>query len=351
VYPYLGGAADAGRMGLADVITLCGLATISGPGDAGAPQGLQGMLLDPTQYVDATSSARNRAHGNDLWLERQRAAGVPVILTDPRPIGDRNRDALRKALQRWENIPESSLAVLPIGNWWLKQGLERLIEDVDSAGRPVAIVLMHVYNGLNARGTVTGLLRLVHQAKVPVVLLRQSVAAMGVGAYATFIGASGDTRHGRPRIQRKVDAGKPENEDRDTSPILFVPALHDYLRASKLPALTGADPGVLNCNDALVCAGRSLLEFADSADLAPAELDLAAYRHNVASHEQVAREVFGTKDWRRSWWQRCREGADVTASMSGHNVSLRVSDWLTQWLELGPSPLADSQRPAPSQRA
>jgi hypothetical protein len=39
--------------------------------------------------------------------------------------------------------------VLPIEPWWLRDGLSWLIEEVRVAARPVALVLLHRYNGLD----------------------------------------------------------------------------------------------------------------------------------------------------------------------------------------------------------
>jgi hypothetical protein len=46
---------------------------------------------------------------------------------------------------------------MPIEPWWLTEGLPCLIEEVRPAQRPVALVLLHRYNGLDEARCVAGL--------------------------------------------------------------------------------------------------------------------------------------------------------------------------------------------------
>ena len=55
--------------------------------------------------------------------------------------------------------------VLPIEPWWLRDGLSWLIEEVRAAARPVALVLLHRYNGLDLVRTVAGLLTFISEAE------------------------------------------------------------------------------------------------------------------------------------------------------------------------------------------
>jgi hypothetical protein len=334
IYPYVGGVGDAAR--LREVVGLCGAAVVSGPGGAKAARKTQGVLLDPAEYARKASEAREDLFDGYTWLERQRAADVPVMLTDARYIGARDRSALRQALRRWENIAEPTLAVLPIGTWWLRNdGLEWLIADVTAAGRPVAIVLMDVGDGLDAPGAVAGLMRLTLEVAAPVVLLRFSIAAVGIGAFAAFIGVSDATRHGPPPRRRRLNPSKVADVNRDKSPNVFVPALHDYFKASKLPSMARSHKDdLLRCYDT-ECVGKSLLRFAETVDTNLTETRAAAYWHNMASHEQIVRDIFASAEWQDAWWRRCKSGAEVAVSISRRGISLPLSGWLFQWLQLG----------------
>ena len=192
---------------------------------------------------------------------RQQAAGVPLVLTDTPRIRNDDRSALRKALARWAAIDDPTLVVLPIEPWWLREGLACLTEEVRAAGRPVAIVLLHRYNGLDTAGAVAGLLRFISDVgPLPVVLLRCDLSAVGAvahGAFGGFVGWSANTRHG-PLPMRRPDRADGDDE-RDDSPSVFVPALHSYVKTSNLPALARHRPlNALRCGDP-VCRGDSLL--------------------------------------------------------------------------------------------
>jgi hypothetical protein len=134
------------------------------------------------------------------------------------------------------------------------------------------------------------------------------------------------------------DEGK--DDDQDLSPAVFVPALHDYVKAIRLPSISrDEDADILACHDH-ACRGGSLLRFARLSEVDLKAARVQAYRHNMASHERVAQSVLGSDEPKDAWWELCKSGADTTASMVEQGVSLSVSRWLRQWLELG-SPAHD----------
>jgi hypothetical protein len=233
--------------------------------------------------------------------------------------------------------------VLPLEPWWLRrqQGLPRLIEEVRSADRPVALVLLHRYNGLDIKGAVAGLLEFISAVRpLPVVLLRNDISAIGAvahQAFAGFVGWSTNTRHG-PLPMRRPGG----DEEQDESPSVFVPALNDYLKSSKLPALAHIRRmEVLRCDDR-VCRGDSLLRIADLSETDLRDGRRLASLHNLASTEQLARRVLSAADPRGAWWEACNIGAKTIVSLAERGVSLPLHRWTRQWLELG-SPAHDYQ--------
>ena len=235
IYPYLGGSVDPGL--LRSVVSACGGAVVSGRQGAKLAARTPGVLVDPAAYgVPATADA-GPLFDYDEWLTRQQAAGVPLILTDTPRIRNDDRSALRKALERWASIDDPTLVVLPLEPWWLREGLPHLIEEVRAGGRPVAIVLLHRYNGLDTARAIADLLTFIAEVEpLPAVLLRCDISAVGAvahRAFAGFVGWSANTRHG-PLPMRRPDRAEGE---RDDSPSVFVPALHNYVKTSKLPAL------------------------------------------------------------------------------------------------------------------
>lgn len=342
VYPYLGASIRAEQ--LRPIVRACGGAVVPGKQGVRLAAEVRGVMVDPAMYDPRVKPSSDMLFDCDEWLMRQQAAGVPLFLTDTPRIRNRDRSTLRKALARWDTLDEPTLVVLPIENWWLREGLSCLTEEVQKAGRPVALVLLHRYNGLDAVGAISGLLTLIAAVRpLPVVLLRCDISAVGAvayGSFAGFVGWSATTRHG------PLPIGRPENgepdEDRDDSPGVFVPALHTYFKASKLPAFARRrNLDVLRCDDPF-CRGSSLLRAAELSEVDVQQARMLAYHHNVASTEQIARRVLSGNEPRDAWWEVCRAGANVSASLGEDGISLPAPRWLRQWLELG-SPSHDPE--------
>jgi hypothetical protein len=339
IFPYLGGSVRADL--LRSVVMAYESVIVPGRKGAELAAKIPGVLIDPAAYAPQARTGSEPLFDYDDWLMRQRAAGVPLILTDTPRIRNNDISELQKALARWDTIDEPTLVVLPLEPWWLRKGLPRLIEEVRLAGRPVALVLLDWYNGLDIKGAVAGLLEFVSAVKpVPVVLLRSDISAIGAvahQAFAGFVGWSANSRHGPLPVRRPQD-----DDERDDSPSVFVPALNDYLKTSKLSVFVRIRrPEVLRCDDR-VCRGDSLLRIADLYETHRQDGRMLAGLHNLASTEQLARRVFAAADPRDAWWQACHAGARTIATLTESGVSLPQHRWLRQWLELG-SPAHDCQ--------
>jgi hypothetical protein len=335
IFPYLGGSINPDH--LRSIVAACGGAIVSGRQGAKLAARTPGVLVDPAAYGAAATTGSEPLFDYDEWLTRQQAAGVPLILTDTPRIRNNDRSALRKALSRWAAIDDATMVVLPIEPWWLRDGLPWLTEEVRAAGRPVAIVLLHRYNGFDTARTVAGLLALISDVEpLPVVLLRCDISAIGAvahRAFAGFVGWSANTRHG-PLPMRRPERAEDSNEP-DESPSVLVPALHDYFKTSNLPAFARARRAdLLGCGDP-VCRGDSLLRIAELSEDDLQAGRLLAGQHNVASTEWIARRIFCAAEPRDAWWEACSAGAQASASLAENGVSLPPSRWLRQWLELG----------------
>jgi hypothetical protein len=334
IYPYLGGSLNDAELRRA--VQEYGFAAAPGLKGATVVRKCDDAVVDPFAYKGGEVAASNPLFPYDEWLQRQRAASVPIILTDSPRIEARDREALRTALRRWVTEPECVLVVLPLDPWWLNAGLSCLIDEVATAQRPVAVVVMDAYNGLDSAGTVAGLVTFIRAVDpLPVVPLRSDASAIGAvayGAFAGFVGVSTSTRHGPMPMPRRGDQ---DLDERDDSPSVFVPALHAYLKASRFPAISrGGASDMLRCYDS-VCAGESLLRIARLAETNPMAARTQGYRHSMAAHDRLARRVFSAEEPRDAWWELCKSGADETAALIERGISLSVPRWLRQWLELG----------------
>lgn len=334
VYPYLG--ASVGIGGLRESVSACGTAVVRGVRGARLAGKVPSVLIDPAMYEASPKESQEPLLPCDEWLERQRAAGAPLLLTDTGRIRRGDREALRKALGRWETLDEPTLVVLPVESWWLRGGLACLAEEVRAAGRPVGLVLLDHYNALDTAGAISGLLTFLSAVgKLPIVMLRCDVSAVGAvahGAFAGFAGMSASARHG-PLPMRRISETDADRE-RDDSPAVLVPALHDYHKASKLPALAHGESDVTRC-DYSCCRGESLLRVTRLYEVDVAAARAQAYIHNIAAHEHIARRVLGAEEPKDAWWESCKAGADTMVSLIEAGVSLSVPRWLRQWLEVG----------------
>lgn len=334
IYPYLGATVTVDQ--LKSVVGTYGGAVVSGRQGAKLAAKVPGVLVDPMQYGTQGATESDALFDYDAWLKRQEAADVPIILTDTPRIPNRDRSALREALGRWEMTDLPIVVVLPIESWWLGKGLACLTDEVRAAGRPTAIVLLDRYNGLDATGAVAGLLTFMSAiGQVPVVLLRSDISAIGAvahGAAAGFVGWSSSTRHGSLPMRAPADRG---GNGKDESPGVFVPTLHDYYKASKLPALTRFhDMNVLQC-DERCCGENGLLRIAELSETDVRAARTAASQHNMVNAELVARRILSAAEPRDAWWEACKAGADTAASLVANGISWPVSRWLRQWLEAG----------------
>jgi len=335
IFPYLSASVRLDE--LRSAMAAYGSAVVTGKRGARLAAEVPGVLIDPAAYFPSAKDQPEGLFDYDDWLMRQRAAGAPLIVTDTPRIPNKDRSALKAALARWGTIDEPTLVVLPIEPWWLRDGLSWLIEEVRAAARPVALVVLHRYNGLDLVRAIAGLLVFISEVEpVPVVLLRCDISAVGAaahGAYAGFVGWSASTRHG-PLPMRQPKRAEGDDEQDDT-PSVLVPALHTYFKTSALPAFARIRrPDVLRCDDPF-CAGQSLLEIAERGEVDPCAARTLAGRHNMATTEQIARRVLSAAEPRDTWRETCCAGAEMSASLVGSGISLPSSRWLRQWLDVG----------------
>jgi hypothetical protein len=288
IFPYLSGSVSVDQ--LRSVVTVYEGAIVPGRQGAKLAAKVPGVLIDPAVYALQARAEPETLFDYDDWLMRQKAAGVPLILTDSPRIRNKDQSALRKALARWDLIDEPTLVVLPIEPWWLREGLPGLIEEVRAAGRPVAVVLLHRYNGLDIKGAVTGLLTFISAVKpLPVVLLRSDISAVGAvahQAFAGFVGWSANSRHGPLPMRR------PEGDDeRDESPSVLVPSLNDYVKTSKLSVF--ARIRRLDCAHTCCLAALMLGDVDDRVGSDP-----HAEQHDTHRHAWFAPVRCGQRSWR-----------------------------------------------------
>ena len=113
-----------------------------------------------------------------------------------------------------------------------------------------------------------------------------------------------------------------------------MPALNDYCKASKLPAVRNRQLDVLRWDDPF-CGGESLLRIADRSEVDIQAGRMLACQHNLASTEQLARRILTAAEPRDAWWKTCQAGSNARAFLAESGISLPAHRWLRQWLDLG----------------
>ena len=133
--------------------------------------------------VRGTSRASGRAPFDPRWLDGQRELNVPHVLSDSGYIGRGDVRALAAVLDQAVAAGHDVTAVLPMHTNWLRGDLATLISEVSVRRVPIALVLEHQKDPLQACWeTVRGLVALIRQ--VPAVgLLCSDVSALGALAF------------------------------------------------------------------------------------------------------------------------------------------------------------------------
>jgi hypothetical protein len=254
------------------------------------------VLVDVARYAGPQRRVGTRL--DPEWVKAQRAAGLSVLLTDSPYLPSGAHATLVSTLTQARTFGTDVVAVLPLHLDWLVKNAELtfLIETINAAGIPVAIVLEHTGDPLGPQGSVTGLVRLLAQAEVKVGLLRSDLSVIGAVAFGATLGAVGTTtglRHLYP-----VKKGGGYHEPRIAA---LVSNCMAYKTLEKINAAIGADPHnqhrwTCRCD---YCYGRSL-------DCITSETH--AYQHSLSAISRRGSSILGGAtdlDRRRAWLGAC----------------------------------------------
>lgn len=301
---------------------------------------LDGIDLDPATYrklPDRQGSQLQLDVGASAfdWVRAQRALGLPTIRTAGRLLRAGDRTGLRMELAT--DLGDVSVVLALDGRWLASPHVEVLLEEIVSADRDVTLVLAAVFDPLNSARRIEGLrevLRLGNGAGRRVELIRTDPAgliAVTEGAAATAIGLMTSTRHhGLPMSRRQIE----EHEQRNQSPLVYVPNLLHWQRGARLGGLApwrGA--GVTGCPcGACTDAGRDLLRFSRSFETIPTEVQEDVRRHDALALSQLAQSVRASHD-PAGYLRGLRQGARhlLQNVEDAHKVRLQDPPAWLQW--------------------
>jgi hypothetical protein len=244
------------------------------------------ILCDANRY----SGRRRIRAGRGIrpaWCRAQHELDL-IALTDSGYLAKRNWIGLRTILRAAERQAPPVIAVLPLDARWFAASpvCEALAREINRYGIPVAIVIEHESDPFGVRYVVAGFLKLLNAVRVPMLLLRSDISALGAlchGAHAAAIGTTSALRHLYPELPHRRPP--PPGISAFVTPLLTYHRLDtcerivaqtpdlEHLWQCHCPVCGGATP------DKLVRASRR-------------ETDTAAYLHSLYTqldlHDQLS---------------------------------------------------------------
>lgn len=304
---------------------------------------LRGVDVDPAVYLDAewgSTSPDNLqldlTSPGEQWVKEQTALGLDVVHTAGGRIRAGRRDALRSALQ--QSFHEDVVVLLALDTGWLgARHIETLEHELKDARRDVALVLAAPFDPVDTPFKVAALRQLIEWAgseHLRLELLRTDLIGLPAalaGAAVSAVGLRTSTRHlGLPLGDRKAKA---DYEQRQHSPLVFVPRLLHWQRATVIAALSPWDgAGIADC-DCSECRpmGSTLVRFGARTD--PAVLTEKVDRHNSAAMCSLINTVMAAVDPVAELTSRRAEAVRLahTVATDLHVTLDPPPKWISHW--------------------
>lgn len=296
------------------------------PEAAGAlhQQGLDQPILCDAERYKGNNRRPAQADFDSRWIVRQRHLGGPV-LTDSGYIGEGDLQGLRSILSRAVRLGDDVIACLPLHLSWLKDHDKRivLVDQIVEHGIPVALVLEHSGDPLGVQGALRGLLRLL-TIKIPVLLLRSDVSAVGALCFGALSGAVGTTS-----ALRHLYPTRPNSFGRAGEVSVLVPHCLSYVGVDKVASAVqlARDQAHLWRCECDTCHGRELDYFNNIPEISEKE-NLAfchSFWHLLSMKEKLFRLVPAER--RTSWIEECSSAGFYHEEIGSPVSGLLYRDW------------------------
>lgn len=255
------------------------------------------MMIDANYY---SGKLRRVGGGIDAsWIRLQRAAGLQVQLTDSPYVPANDRKTLSTILTEAAKLGDGVVAVLPLDLSWLTHNVEVLIDEVNRAMVPIALVLEHKGDPLGVQKAVTGLVSLLIRSQVKVGLLRNDLSVIGAVAFGASFGAVGATsglRHLYPIPDD--DKGRP------LAPAIsaVVPSCLAYRTLAKINVAVAADA---DHQERWRCGCRYCYNRTLDVIVSP----VGAFQHSLAAIALIGERVLDSRtrlEAKHAWVEACR---------------------------------------------
>jgi hypothetical protein len=275
---------------------------------------LANVDLDPAGYL-RKPKAQLELIPED-WSDCQRRLGLDVVRSKGRHVPTRDHAALHLAMT--EPVGRNVVRVVSLHRSWLRPAdFVHLLDAVDSCDDDLAFVFADVMDPFSSKVAVNALRDLVNRATSGgrrLELLRTDITGLAVATEGATLGAIGLSTSGRHHGLGMSAAQSEQWRHRQTWPLVYVPDLASWHRASTLGSLSAyGGAGITDCS-CEPCAGRSLLRFDHSWDRIPPEVREDAQAHDVASWSALAGRILSSTDAAVMWAKVC---ADAVALAGG----------------------------------
>ena len=300
---------------LADAIT------IAGPKGPNAVTLLRDAGVEAPILFDGTGYKPDVSLAADTWVSWQLRVGAscPLLPGVFLPWDKDNRSALEDAVREQSRIAFDldATMLLAIDVRWVAKQTDLVVDTLQSANRPVALVFAHRADPLAIGGAVAGLRRIASRVEGLTVLRSDhgAIGALAFGADHASIGLTTTTRHFAPVEMRA--RRRPGSLAR-----VFVRSLLDWFLADTTAGWTAAGTNII-C-ELPCCNGLSLDRFIDS--------DLDVNWHNMNALADFANYVLNAEvpDRGREFLNECQRAAS-TYGLAGFNGPENPKAQLTSW--------------------
>ncbi len=247
------------------------------------------------------------------WIVCQRSHGLPYGLTDSPIIEANDLARLKIILEQGARIP-GAITALPLAKRWFTHDVNEVVQQINRFSTPVALMAEDRDDPFASTKAISGLIRLLDDARVPVLLLRCDVTAIGTLAFGASHAAIGTTT-GLRHIWPPTDKGG----FRLPAIAAFVPKAMSYRTLPNIgyAVLHYPDDQVRWRCDCDVCAGSTLDHLADEDEAA---------MHSLLCLSDLTQAVLQDPSLAaQAWIERCRHALSINQEVA----AALVKNWPT----------------------
>jgi hypothetical protein len=289
------------------------------------------VLIDQGLYSGRRRKLARDGLTKDCVREQLQVLKLPWALTDSGYIA--TLDDVDLVLNAAARLNGRVVVALPMDYRVLRDHASEIAARVNGQSHPVAVMLEHANDPVDARGVVEGLTHVIANTVHPVLLLRSDTSVLGALAHGAAVGAVGTHSGLRHIYPAKEGGGRPEQ-------LAFViPELLGYFAQPRFARAYLRDPRhtAWECS-CWFCTGRQLTWVGNQAE---SLMFRGAFQHSVAAVGQMGallQSGVPGLDTAQVWSAMCagaRARHEAIANPSGSTWKPKAA--LSHWASLTPA--------------